>query len=174
MVLYPFQVGRGSLERLGLGRDPPSPPSHDLGKMVVQPSDGRQVTAEVSHFLQKEFCPTARYPSRSVTSIDFARVLQVRFIVLHSSTAQPILDVARLDCQAKTGGKEPGVERRLVGILEGAKACDVSSFTLRRLIDAGYVKSVNISGRRLVPMEEIERIAREGAGKPRRRKKHNS
>lgn len=62
------------------------------------------------------------------------------------------------------------MERKLVGIPEGAKSCDVSPFTMRRLCDGGYVKSVTIAGRRLIPVEEIERIVREGAGKPRRRK----
>lgn len=59
---------------------------------------------------------------------------------------------------------------KLLGIREGAETCHVSPFTLRRLIVAGYVRSVTIGARRLIPVEEIERVLREGAGKPRRRR----
>ena len=59
---------------------------------------------------------------------------------------------------------------RLVGIPEASKRWGVSTFTTRRLIDAGYVRSVTISARRLIPEEEVDRVTREGAGKPRRRK----
>jgi excisionase family DNA binding protein len=59
---------------------------------------------------------------------------------------------------------------RLQGIREAAESLNVSTFTLRRLIDGGQVRSVTIGSRRLIPEDEVERVAREGAGKPRRRK----
>ena len=59
---------------------------------------------------------------------------------------------------------------RLVGIPESSKRLGVSTFTTRRLIDAGYIHSVTISARRLIPEDELDRVAREGAGKPRQRK----
>jgi len=60
---------------------------------------------------------------------------------------------------------------KLRGISEAAETWGVSKFTARRLIDAGLVHSVTIGSRRLVPEEEIERVAREGAGKPRAKKR---
>ena len=59
---------------------------------------------------------------------------------------------------------------RLIAIPEASQRWGVSKFTVRRLIDAGYVRSVSISARRLIPEEEVERVSREGAGQPRRRK----
>jgi excisionase family DNA binding protein len=58
----------------------------------------------------------------------------------------------------------------LKSISAASERWGVSKFTTRRLIDAGYVRSVTISSRRLIPEEEVERVAREGAGKPRYRK----
>ncbi len=59
---------------------------------------------------------------------------------------------------------------RLQGIREAAGSLNVSTFTLRRLIDAGQVHSVTIGSRRLIPEEEVARVAREGAERPRCRK----
>ena len=59
---------------------------------------------------------------------------------------------------------------RLRGIPEAAERWSVSKFSVRRLIDGGYIRSVTIGSRRLIPEDEIERVAREGAGKPRRRR----
>ena len=58
----------------------------------------------------------------------------------------------------------------LMSVSEASEKWGVSKFTTRRLIDAGYVRSVTISSRRLIPVEEVERVSREGAGKPRARK----
>jgi predicted site-specific integrase-resolvase len=58
----------------------------------------------------------------------------------------------------------------LVSISAASERWGVSKFTTRRLIDGGYVRSVTISSRRLIPEDEVERVAREGAGKPRHRK----
>lgn len=60
---------------------------------------------------------------------------------------------------------------RLVGIPEASEKWGVSTFTTRRLIDAGYVRSVTISSRRLIAEDEVERVTREGAGKSRQRKR---
>lgn len=54
---------------------------------------------------------------------------------------------------------------------EAAEVLGVSVFSLRRLIDAGEMKSVTIGARRLVPVAEIERVATQGAGTPRSRKR---
>jgi excisionase family DNA binding protein len=58
----------------------------------------------------------------------------------------------------------------LLGISEVAKTLGVSHFTIRRLINAGEIKAVSIGTRRLVPTSEVERIASQGAGKPKARK----
>jgi excisionase family DNA binding protein len=62
---------------------------------------------------------------------------------------------------------------RLQSIREGAETLRVSTFTVRRLMDTGEIDSVTIGSRRLISEEEIERVAREGAGNPRRRKERS-
>jgi predicted site-specific integrase-resolvase len=62
------------------------------------------------------------------------------------------------------------VRQLLNSISKASERWGVSKFTTRRLIEAGYVRSVTISARRLIPEDEVVRVAREGAGKPRRRK----
>lgn len=59
----------------------------------------------------------------------------------------------------------------LQGVSEVAKALGVSHFTVRRLINSGEIKAVNIGSRRLVPTSEVERVASEGAGKAKGRKR---
>ncbi|HEV2499327.1 MAG TPA: helix-turn-helix domain-containing protein [Terriglobia bacterium] len=59
----------------------------------------------------------------------------------------------------------------LRGIGEAAKLFGVSHFTIRRLIDGGHIRAVNIGARWLIPNAEIERILASGAGVPRRRKR---
>jgi excisionase family DNA binding protein len=59
---------------------------------------------------------------------------------------------------------------QLISIREASTLLGVSTFTLRRLADKGLLKTINIGSRRLISGEEIERLAREGAGRPRRRK----
>jgi excisionase family DNA binding protein len=65
---------------------------------------------------------------------------------------------------------------KLVAFSEVARALGVSIFTVRRLADAGYLKSVYVGARRLVPVSEIERVIAIGAGKPRttKAKRHGS
>ncbi len=60
----------------------------------------------------------------------------------------------------------------LRGIGEVAKLFGVSHFTIRRLIDGGHIRAVNIGTRWLIPNAEIERVIAQGAGIPRRRKHH--
>ena len=62
----------------------------------------------------------------------------------------------------------------LQGISEVAKIWGVSPYTVRRLIDAGYIKAVNVAARRLIPSSEVERVSREGAGAPRKRERVSS
>lgn len=59
----------------------------------------------------------------------------------------------------------------LRGIGEVAKLFGVSHFTIRRLIDAGHIRAVNIGTRWLIPNTEVERVLAGGAGIPRRRKR---
>ncbi len=62
----------------------------------------------------------------------------------------------------------------LRAIGEVAKLLGVSHFTIRRLIDGGHIRAVNIGTRWLVPNAEIERVLTKGAGIPRRRKRHSA
>jgi excisionase family DNA binding protein len=59
----------------------------------------------------------------------------------------------------------------LQGIAEVARLLGVSHFTIRRLIDRGHIRAVNIGTRWLIPASEVERILAKGAGVPRKRKK---
>jgi excisionase family DNA binding protein len=58
----------------------------------------------------------------------------------------------------------------LIGVAEAARLLGVSTFTIRRLANAGALKTVNVGARRLVPSSEVERVAATGVGKPRRGK----
>lgn len=46
-----------------------------------------------------------------------------------------------------------------------ADALGVSTFTIRRLIAAGQIQAIHIGARRLIPEDEIERVASQGAGR---------
>jgi hypothetical protein len=46
----------------------------------------------------------------------------------------------------------------------------VSSFTARRLMKSGALKSINIGSRRMVPLSEVLRAEQFGAGQPRTRR----
>jgi len=52
---------------------------------------------------------------------------------------------------------------------ELSRESGLSIWTYRRLADRGLIRTINIGARRLVPMEECERIRTEGVGTPRRR-----
>lgn len=62
----------------------------------------------------------------------------------------------------------------LRGIGEVAKLFGVSHFTIRRLIDGGHIRAVDIGTRWLIPNAEIERVIATGAGIPRRRKRSSA
>ena len=47
----------------------------------------------------------------------------------------------------------------------------VSKDTVRRAADAGYIKTIYLGGRRLIPLSEVRRIEAEGFGTPRNRRK---
>jgi excisionase family DNA binding protein len=56
----------------------------------------------------------------------------------------------------------------LIGVAEAARILGVSTFTVRRLANAGALRTVNVGSRRLVPFSEVERVVANGAGKARR------
>ncbi len=60
---------------------------------------------------------------------------------------------------------------RLMPLDSVAEAIGVSIYSVRRLIAAGSLRSVNVGARILVPSSEVERIQREGVGTPRARKR---
>lgn len=51
---------------------------------------------------------------------------------------------------------------RLIPINEAAGTFGVSSFTVRRLIAAGTLRSVYVGKRRLIPQSEVERVLANG------------
>jgi predicted site-specific integrase-resolvase len=59
---------------------------------------------------------------------------------------------------------------QLVALPEAARILGVSIFTVRRLADAGFLKTVYVASRRLIPIGELERAIAMGAGKRRIRK----
>jgi excisionase family DNA binding protein len=63
------------------------------------------------------------------------------------------------------------MSQNLRGVPEVAEILGVSVFTVRRLIDGGYIRAVNVASRRMVPSSELDRILLEGVGKPRIRKR---
>lgn len=62
---------------------------------------------------------------------------------------------------------------KLQGIAEVAEMLNVSSFTIRRLMERGHIQSVNVGSRRLIPVSEVERVLAEGAGIPRARRQRS-
>jgi excisionase family DNA binding protein len=53
--------------------------------------------------------------------------------------------------------------RLVYSIQEAAHACGLSRATLYRLIAAGKLRTVKVGARRLVPVEAIDALLREGA-----------
>ena len=53
--------------------------------------------------------------------------------------------------------------RLVYSIKEAAHACGLSRATLYRLIAAGKLRTVKVGARRLVPVEAIDALLREGA-----------
>lgn len=60
------------------------------------------------------------------------------------------------------------VIQTLYAIVELAERWRVSHFTVRRAINSGALRSITIGTRRLVPVEEVERVEREGLGTSRK------
>lgn len=58
------------------------------------------------------------------------------------------------------------VEPLAYSVPEAAKRLMVSASTMWAAISEGRVRVINIGRRRLIPREEVERIAREGTGGP--------
>lgn len=59
-------------------------------------------------------------------------------------------------------------EKQLFGVQTLAERWDMSPFSVRRLIRTGELRSVNIGGRRLIPISEIQRAEQFGVGKSRK------
>ena len=53
--------------------------------------------------------------------------------------------------------------RLVYSIQEAAHACGLSRATLYRLIAAGKLRTVKVGARRLIPVDSIETLLREGA-----------
>jgi excisionase family DNA binding protein len=66
---------------------------------------------------------------------------------------------------------QPFAPSRFYGFKEFAALFGVSLFTVRRLVEKGEIKSINCGTRRLISSEEVTRIATEGTGKPRARRR---
>jgi hypothetical protein len=62
-------------------------------------------------------------------------------------------------------GLAENIEKQSVfGLAWVAKRLGISPFTLRRLADAGHVKTIYLGGRRMVRLEELVRIETYGCG----------
>ena len=59
------------------------------------------------------------------------------------------------------------INRRAFGFAEVAEMFGISVDSVKRLWRSGELATITIGGRRLIPANEIERVAREGVGKPR-------
>lgn len=63
----------------------------------------------------------------------------------------------------------PAVENQtLFGFAEASKRWGVSSDTLRRAAAIGDLKTVYLAGRRLIHIDEVQRVEREGLGRGRK------
>jgi excisionase family DNA binding protein len=60
---------------------------------------------------------------------------------------------------------------QILGIQELANRWSVSRSTVERLIDTGELETISIMSRRMVPLREVKRIEKHGAGKARPRAK---
>ena len=60
------------------------------------------------------------------------------------------------------------LERRAFGIRNVADAFDISTDSVKRLVRDELIRSIQVGGRRLIPLSEVQRIEREGI--PTRRK----
>ena len=60
--------------------------------------------------------------------------------------------------------------KRAVGFTEFAAMFGVSRDQAKRLARDGFLRTIYIGGRRLIPMSEVERAEREGIGNGRKRR----
>jgi excisionase family DNA binding protein len=65
--------------------------------------------------------------------------------------------------ESHSAASDPVIGRRLHSVDETAHALHISGRHLRDLISRGQVRAVRLGRRVLVPREELERVAREGA-----------
>lgn len=63
-----------------------------------------------------------------------------------------------------------GIERTSYSFGEVAQQWGVSLWTIRRLVNRGDLKAINIGALQRIPRSEVERAGQHGVGKPRRRK----
>lgn len=59
--------------------------------------------------------------------------------------------------------------KTLLCIQEFAEAVGVSTYTVRRLMESGEIRNVNVGARRLIPATELDRVSSEGVGTRRKR-----
>jgi excisionase family DNA binding protein len=50
-----------------------------------------------------------------------------------------------------------------------AETLGVSVYTVRRLVDAGDIRAINVGARRVISSDELSRISTQGVGTPRAR-----
>ena len=60
--------------------------------------------------------------------------------------------------------------KRAFGFSEFATMFSISRDSAKRLWKSGDLATITIGGRRLIPLSEVERVEREGVGRPRKRK----
>jgi len=63
-----------------------------------------------------------------------------------------------------------GVERTSYSFAEVAEQWGVSLWTIRRLVERGEMKAINIGALQRIPRSEVERAQQYGVGAPRARK----
>jgi len=56
--------------------------------------------------------------------------------------------------------------KKLLSVAEAAQSLGVSARFIRRLVNAGQVQVVRLGRRTLLHVDEVERLARDGAGTP--------
>jgi excisionase family DNA binding protein len=57
------------------------------------------------------------------------------------------------------------IQERLISVEETSKWLSVSTFTTRRLVKSGQLRSVRVGKRLLIPLSEVERVITQGCGK---------
>lgn len=63
------------------------------------------------------------------------------------------------------------IEKRLYSLVDSsARLGNISTFSLRRHIEAGGIKAVRVGGRVFIPVTELERVEQFGVGQPRTRR----